>query len=63
MQHTMDQALGIRQITRFADRSGSGNLDRHVTHAARWRGVIITKARAVQGACHDGWIMAMQSVT
>jgi hypothetical protein len=33
MQHTTDQAPGIRQITQFADRLGSGNPDRHVTHA------------------------------
>jgi hypothetical protein len=25
--------IGIRQITQFADRSGSGNSDMHVTHA------------------------------
>jgi hypothetical protein len=29
----MDQAPGIRQITRFADQLGLGNLDRHVTRA------------------------------
>jgi hypothetical protein len=33
MQHTMDQAPGIRQITQFADQSGSGNPGRHVTRA------------------------------
>jgi hypothetical protein len=33
MHHTMDQAPGIRQITRFVDRSSSGNLDKHVTRA------------------------------
>jgi hypothetical protein len=33
MQHTMDHAPGIRQITPLADRSGSGNLDKCVTHA------------------------------
>jgi hypothetical protein len=32
-RHTMDQAPRIRQITRFDDRSGLGNLDRSVTHA------------------------------
>jgi hypothetical protein len=31
-QHTMDQAPEIRQITRFADRSGSGNPNRCITH-------------------------------
>jgi hypothetical protein len=33
MQHTTDQALEIRQITWLADRSGSGNPDRRITHA------------------------------
>jgi hypothetical protein len=33
MQHAMDRAHGIRQITRFADRAGSDNLDRRVNHA------------------------------
>jgi hypothetical protein len=33
MEHAMDQAPGIRQITRFADRVGSNNPDRWVNHA------------------------------
>jgi hypothetical protein len=33
MQHTMDQAPEIRQITQFADRSGSSNPDKRVTRA------------------------------
>jgi hypothetical protein len=33
MQHAMDRAPGIRQITLFADRVGSDNPDRRVNHA------------------------------
>jgi hypothetical protein len=44
MQHAMDRAPEIRQITRFADRVGSDNPDKRVNHAsvAWWRRAIIT---------------------
>jgi hypothetical protein len=32
VQHPTDQKPRIRQNPRFADRSGSGNPDRHVNH-------------------------------
>jgi hypothetical protein len=63
MQHATDRAPGIKQNTQFADWVGLDNPDRRVNRAMHsGEGPSSRKAGADQGACRDGWMVAMQSV-